>query len=58
MFYMFHKKNVIDLKESYEKIKSMSKAEKKILFAFIEKEKEIEINKNNSLAGGETHEFY
>ena len=44
MFYLFNKKNVISPKESYNLLNSMSKSEKQILFAFIEKEIEIEKN--------------
>ena len=47
MFYLFHKKNVISPKESYNLLNSMSKSEKQILFAFIEKEIEIEQEKNS-----------
>ena len=47
MFYLFHKKNVISPKESYDLLNSMSKSEKQILFAFIEKEIEIEQEKNS-----------
>ena len=45
MFYLFHKKNVISPKESYDLLNSMSKSEKQILFDFIEKE--IEKDKNS-----------
>ena len=47
MFYLFNKKNVISPKESYNLLNSMSKSEKQILFAFIEKEIEIEQEKNS-----------
>ena len=47
MFYLFNKKNVISPKESYDLLNSMSKSEKQILFAFIEKEIEIEQEKNS-----------
>ena len=47
MFYLFNKKNVISPKESYSLLNSMSKSEKQILFAFIEKEIEIEQEKNS-----------
>ena len=47
MFYLFHKKNVISPKESYNLLNSMSKGEKEILFAFIKKEIEIEQDKNS-----------
>ena len=47
MFYLFHKKNVISPKGSYDLLNSMSKSEKQILFAFIEKEIEIEQEKNS-----------
>ena len=47
MFYLFNKKNVISPKESYDLLNSMSKSEKQILFAFIEKEMEIEQEKNS-----------
>ena len=47
MFYLFNKKNVISPKEAYTIINSMSKSEKQILFAFIEKEIEIEQEKNS-----------
>ena len=45
MFYLFNKKNVISPKESYDLLNSMSKGEKEILFAFIQKEIEIEQEK-------------
>ena len=45
MFYLFHKKNVISPKESYNLLNSMGKGEKEILLAFIKKE--IEINENS-----------
>ena len=47
MFYLFNKKNVVSPKESYNLLNSMSKSEKQILFAFIEKEIEIEQEKNS-----------
>ena len=47
MFYLFNKKNVISPKESYNLLNSMSKSEKEILLAFIEKEIEIEQDKNS-----------
>ena len=47
MFYLFNKKNVISPKESYNLLNSMSKSEKEILLAFIEKEIEIEQEKNS-----------
>ena len=47
MFYLFHKKNVISPKESYDLLNSMSKSEKQILLAFISKEIEIEQEKNS-----------
>ena len=47
MFYLFNKKNVISPKESYDLLNTMSKSEKQILFAFIEKEIEIEQEKNS-----------
>ena len=47
MFYLFNKKNVISPKESYDLLNSMSKSEKQILLAFIEKEIEIEQEKNS-----------
>jgi hypothetical protein len=47
MFYLFNKKNVISPKESYNLLNSMGKSEKQILFAFIEKEIEIEQEKNS-----------
>ena len=47
MFYLFNKKNIISPKESYDLLNSMSKGEKQILFAFIEKEIEIEQKKNS-----------
>ena len=47
MFYLFHKKNVISPKESYDLLNSMGKGEKEILFAFIKKEIEIEQEKNS-----------
>ena len=47
MFYLFNKKNIISPKESYDLLNSMSKSEKQILFAFIEKEIEIEQEKNS-----------
>ena len=47
MFYLFNKKNVISPKESYDLLNSMSKGEKQILFAFIEKEIETEQEKNS-----------
>ena len=47
MFYLFNKKNVISPKESYNLLNSMSKSEKQILFAFIQKEIEIEQDKNS-----------
>ena len=47
MFYLFNKKNVVSPKESYDLLNSMSKSEKQILFAFIEKEIEIEQEKNS-----------
>ena len=48
MFYLFNKKNVISPKESYNLLNSMSKSEKEILLAFIEKEIEIEQEKNST----------
>ena len=45
MFYLFHKKNVVSPKESYNLLNSMGKGEKEILLAFIKKE--IEINENS-----------
>ena len=47
MFYLFHKKNIISPKESYDLLNSMGKGEKEILFAFIKKEIEIEQDKNS-----------
>ena len=47
MFYLFNKKNIVSPKESYDLLNSMSKSEKQILFAFIEKEIEIEKDKNS-----------
>ena len=47
MFYLFNKKNVVSPKEAYSLLNSMSKSEKQILFAFIEKEIEIEQDKNS-----------
>ena len=47
MFYLFNKKNVISPKEAYNLLNSMSKSEKQILFAFIEKEIEIEKERNS-----------
>ena len=47
MFYLFHKKNIIRPKESYDLLNSMGKGEKEILFAFIKKEIEIEQDKNS-----------
>ena len=47
MFYLFNKKNVISPKEAYRLLNSMSKGEKEILFAFIQKEIEIEQEKNS-----------
>jgi hypothetical protein len=47
MFYLFNKKNIVSPKESYDLLNSMSKSEKQILFAFIEKEIEIEQEKNS-----------
>ena len=47
MFYLFNKKNIISPKESYNLLNSMSKSEKEILLAFIEKEIEIEQEKNS-----------
>ena len=47
MFYLFNKKNIVSPKESYNLLNSMSKSEKQILFAFIEKEIEIEQEKNS-----------
>ena len=47
MFYLFNKKNVISPKEAYRLLNSMSKGEKEILFAFIQKEIEIEQDKNS-----------
>jgi hypothetical protein len=47
MFYLFNKKNIVSPKESYDLLNSMSKSEKQILFAFIEKEIEIEQEKSS-----------
>ena len=47
MFYLFNKKNIVSPKEAYNLLNSMSKSEKQILFAFIEKEIEIEQEKNS-----------
>ena len=47
MFYLFHKKNIISPKESYNLLNSMSKSEKEILVAFIKQEMEIEQKKNS-----------
>ena len=47
MFYLFNKKNVISPKESYNLLNSISKGEKDILLAFIEKEIVIEQDKNS-----------
>ena len=45
MFYLFNKKNIVSPKESYNLLKSMSKGEKEVLFAFIKKEIEIQQDK-------------
>ena len=47
MFYLFNKKNIVSPKQSYDLLNSMSKGEKEILFAFIQKEIEIEQEKNS-----------
>ena len=47
MFYLFNKKNIVSPKESYDLLNSMGKGEKEILFAFIQKEIEIEQEKNS-----------
>ena len=47
MFYLFNKKNIVSPKESYDLLNSMSKSEKQILLAFINKEIEIEQEKNS-----------
>ena len=47
MFYLFNKKNIVSPKEAYNLLNSMSKGEKEILFAFIQKEIEIEQEKNS-----------
>ena len=47
MFYLFHKKNVVSPKESFNLLNSMGKGEKEILLAFIKQEMEIEEKKNS-----------
>ena len=48
MFYLFHKKNIISPKESYNLLNSMDKGEKEILLAFIKQEKKKEQNHHTS----------